>query len=115
MTACSNPADPVVGAAKAAEMSDRDAYLHYFTPRSQDLLQVIWSNTDASWESLSVGQIEVIETSPMPPSLSGEQRSKVVFREHGRPYAVVVHASGGEWLIDLVDSEGALTHLRNEL
>jgi len=105
----------VLGAAKAAEAKEKDAYLQHFTPRSQDLLSLIWSKSDSHWESLSVGDIQIIETAPIPPSLKGGQRSRVTFSEHGKEYSLVVHASGGEWLIDLIDSEGALTRLANGL
>ena len=116
LTACSSPADPIVGAAEAAKVRDKETYLQHFTPRSQDLLGLIWSDSNTHWTELTVGNIDVIETSPMPPSLQGTQRSRVLFTEHGKQYELIVHASGGEWLIDLVDSEGAaLTQLANEL
>ena len=111
--ACSTPADPVLGAAEAAQQRDKEAYLQYFTTRSQDLLELMWSGSDTHWEGLSVGAIQIVDTSPIAPSLKGGQRSVVVFTEHGKQFALVVHASGGEWLIDLVDSEGALTRLAN--
>jgi hypothetical protein len=112
--ACSDPSDPVRAAAQAAASLDEESYLQHFTPRSQDLLRLVWSKTGPDWSKMAVGDIQVVETMPLHPSLKGEQRVQVIFTEHGRHYAVVVHAAGGEWLIDLVDTEGALTRLTNQ-
>ena len=108
---CSDPSDPILGAASAAKDRDQGAYLHHFTPRSRDLLELLWSGSDAHWTNLDVGRIQVLETGSMSPSSKGAQRSYVVFSEHEQVHTAVVHSSGGEWLIDLVDSEGALTRL----
>ena len=108
---CSDPSDPILGAASAAKDRDQGAYLHHFTPRSRDLLELLWSGSDAHWTNLDVGRIQVLETGSMSPSSKGAQRSYVVFSEHEQVHTAVVHSSGGVWLIDLVDSEGALTRL----
>ena len=55
---CSDPSDPILGAASAAKDRDQGAYLHHFTPRSRDLLELLWSGSDAHWTNLDVGRIQ---------------------------------------------------------
>lgn len=115
LSACARPEDPILRAAEAAKASDHAAYVSNFTPRSRDLMKLLDEAEARTLLGASGGGLKVLSVTALPADISGTQRMRVVFRDGSLTLPLVVHARGGQWLVDLVDSEGALTGLSGGL
>jgi hypothetical protein len=99
----------VIQAADAAREQDEAAYLACFTDRSRAMLAALWEAAGEDREryfGLGAAELEVREVQSIRPAeAGGPERARVVVAEGDRELAVVVHAYGSRWRIDLFDTE----------
>lgn len=113
VAACGGPESIVEEAVTAAQAGDREGFQACFTPRSRPMMELLWTAAQAHGRpelaSLQARQVRLVGTAGMPPTDDGRARVVVTIEESGRQMRLVLQRSAGEWRIDLMDTERALT------
>ena len=98
-------------AVAAARASDRAAYIACFTRRSRPIIEAFWKATDAHnppLGMLAAGDVSVASvTLAKDRNLDGE-RAIVTVVEGSERMRIVLHRTGGNWRIDLLDTESMM-------
>ena len=117
LTACPSPEVVLQDAAEAAREGDREAYAACFTARSRPILEAYWDATDAHnppLGALGAGEVSVTSVQVVQSRDFDGERALVTLREGSdgedgsERLRVVLHRTGGNWRIDLLDTERAL-------
>ncbi|TNF28541.1 MAG: hypothetical protein EP329_17700 [Deltaproteobacteria bacterium] len=109
--ACQRPESVVQDAAAAARAGDRAGYAACFTARSRPILEAFWMATDQNNPTLSAlgaSDVEIRGVAISKDRNRDVERAIVSVSEGGDRMRVVLHRTGGNWRIDLLDTESMM-------
>jgi len=112
--ACQAPEVVLEDAVAAARAGDRVGYAACFTPRSRPILEAFWAATDEHnppLGALGAGEVRIDGVKLMRSRDFDGERALVTVVEGEERLRVVLHRVGGNWRIDLLDTERALMGL----
>ena len=101
----------VLDAAEAARDNDRDGYTACFTPRSRPIIEAFWMATDQNnptLGALGAGDVQIRDVRTFRQRRDDFEKAVVSVDEGGDRMRVVLHRMGGNWRIDLLDTESMM-------
>ena len=114
LAACQEPTVVIEDAVAAARSGDREAYAACFTRRSRPILEAFWAATDEHnppLGALGAGAVQINSVRLVDSRELDGERALVTVEEGGDRLRLVLHRSGGNWRIDILDTERALMGL----
>ena len=109
--ACQQPESVIEDAVAAAQAGDREGYAACFTTRSRPIIEAFWMATDENnppLGALGAGDVQVIGVVVSKDRNRDVERAIVSVDEAGDRVRVVLHRTGGNWRIDLLDTESMM-------
>lgn len=108
---CQQPESVIADAARAARAGDRDGYAACFTTRSRPIIEAFWMATDENnptLGALGAGDVQIRGVVVSKDRNRDVERAIVSLDEGGDRMRVVLHRTGGNWRIDLLDTESMM-------